>query len=241
MPFYFIRIITASRTDTAYDKEFNLANSSRGFGLREGLQLLQTDHSEDIRIHCDRLAIKHLRRRITMNTRDTASARTIIFFALIIALSSSITAQVKSSTESEILTGAASAKIVPTSFYFAGQSAPTQMRNTAVARLAKDRHIIAGLVDTSGYSTEISGKYEGFLITDSPVDIGGKRLETGSYGFGFSTDGKLHIFDLSSKEIMVVETVNDKEVKRPRPLMMSVAADGVRFYKGKNYALVAVK
>ena len=115
------------------------------------------------------------------------------------------------------------------------------MRNSAVARLGKDRYVVAGLVDTSGYSTEISGKYEGFFITDSPVTIGGKQLETGAYGFGFSADNKLHIFDLSSKEIMSVETMSDKEMKRPRPLMMSVAADGVRFYKGKNYALVAVK
>jgi len=162
-----------------------------------------------------------------------------VFFALILSLSAAVNAQEK--VAPEILTETAATKIVPTSFYFAGQSAPTQMRNAAVARIGKDRHVIAGLVDTSGYSTEISGKYEGFLITDSPVNIGGKQLETGAYGFGFSADGKLHIFDLSGKEIMAVETTNDKEIKRPRPLMMSVAGDGVRFYKGKNYALVAVK
>ncbi len=163
----------------------------------------------------------------------------VTFFAFVFALNAAVNAQEK--VAPEILNETAAAKIVPTSFYFAGQSAPTQMRNATVARLGKDRHVIAGLVDTSGYSTEISGKYEGFLITDSPVRIGGKQIETGAYGFGFSSDGKLHIFDLSSKEIMSVETTNDKELKRPRPLMMSVAADGVRFYKGKNYALIAVK
>ncbi len=163
----------------------------------------------------------------------------VMFFALVFVLNTTIDAQEKAAPE--ILNDTTAAKIVPTSFYFAGQSAPTQMRNAAVARIGKSRHVIAGLVDTSGYSTEISGKYEGFLITDSPVNVGGKQLETGAYGFGFSSDGKLHIFDLSSKEIMSVETMNDKEMKRPRPLMMRVAADGVRFYKGKNYALVAVK
>jgi hypothetical protein len=162
-----------------------------------------------------------------------------MFLALVFALNATINAQEKAAPE--ILNDTTAAKVVPTSFYFAGQSAPTQMRNAAVARIGKDRHVIAGLVDTSGYSTEISGKYEGFLITDSPVNIGGKQLETGAYGFGFSSDGKLHIFDLSSKEIIAVETINDKEMKRPRPLMMSVAADGVRFYKGKNYALVLAK
>ena len=157
-----------------------------------------------------------------------------IIFAFVLTLNATINAQDKP----EILTPAAAVKIVPTSFYFAGQSAPTQTRNSAVAKIGKDRYVVAGLVDTSGYSTEISGKYEGFFITDSAVMVGGKTLETGAYGFGFSADNKLHIFDLSSKEIASVDTISDKEMKRPRPFAMSVAADGLRFYKGKNYALV---
>ena len=161
-----------------------------------------------------------------MNIKQCHLVLVVTIFVILFALNTPLTA---------------AAKIVPTSFYFAGQSAPTQMRNSAVAQIGKDRLVITGFVDTSGYSTEISGKYEGFFITDSPVMLGGKALSTGAYGFGFSSDGKLHIFDLSSKEIMSVETMNDKEMKRPRPLMMSVAADGVRFYKGKNYALVAAQ
>lgn len=160
----------------------------------------------------------------------------VVLSAIVFTLNMTTRAQDKS--KPEILAQATAAKIVPSSFYFAGQSAPTQMRNSAVARIGKDRYVIAGLVDTSGYSTEISGKYEGFFITDSPITIGGKTLESGAYGFGFSADNKLRIFDLSSKEIMTVETVSDKEMKRPRPLMMSAAGDGVRFYKGKSYALV---
>ena len=115
------------------------------------------------------------------------------------------------------------------------------MRNAAAARLAKDRLVIAGLVDTSGYSTEISGKYEGFFITDSPVKIGDKTLNTGAYGFGFSADGKLNIFDISSKEILSVATKSDAEIKRPRPLQMVADAAGIRLYKGKNYAVISVR
>src|SRR5947208_2934146 len=131
------------------------------------------------------------------------------------------------------------AVVIPTSFYFAGQSAPTQMRNAAAAKLAKDRLVIAGMVDTSGYSTEISGKYEGFFITDSPVKIGDKTLGTGAYGFGFSSDGKLRIFDISSKEILSVTTQGDSEMKRPRPLQFVATKSGVRFFKGKNYVLIS--
>ena len=174
-----------------------------------------------------------------MSFRFSKFTKLLIFAAFLCALNLTATAQEKSAPE--VLNEKDAAVIVPSSFYFAGQSAPTQMRNSAVARLGKDRRVIAGLVDTSGYSTEISGKYEGFLITDSPILIGDKTLETGAYGFGFSADGKLRIFDLSSREIFSIDTMNDKEMKRPRPLMMTSDANGVRLYKGKNYATITPK
>src|SRR5437588_5461433 len=90
-------------------------------------------------------------------------------------------------------------RIVPASFYFQGQSGPTQMRNAAAARLAGNRLVIAGLVDTSGYASDVRARYEGFFITDSPVSVGGQSLGTGAYGFGFSSDGKLTILDIRGK------------------------------------------
>lgn len=159
----------------------------------------------------------------------------VFSLTLVSALNFSAAAQTK------ILTGEALTRIVPTSFYFAGQSAQTQMRNSAAASIGKDRYVIAGLVDTSGYSTDISGKYEGFLITDSPIQIGDQSLASGAYGFGFSPNGKVNIFDLSSKELTSVSTTNDANMKRPRPLMMTSDANGVRFYKGKSYVLITAK
>ena len=141
----------------------------------------------------------------------------------------------------EVLNAAETAKVVPTSFYFAGQSAPTQMRNAAAARIGKDRFIVAGMVDTSGYSSEIAAKYEGFFITDSPIIIGDKTLDAGAYGFGFSSDGKVNILDLRSNPVLSVATQNDGEMKRPRPLQMVSDAKGIRFYKGKNYVLISPK
>ncbi|HEU4477218.1 MAG TPA: hypothetical protein VFR80_01790, partial [Pyrinomonadaceae bacterium] len=72
------------------------------------------------------------------------------------------------------------ARIVPSSFYFQGQSAPTQMRNAAAMRLGDDRYVIAGLVDTSGYAAEVRAKYEGLLISDLPITINGEALEIGA-------------------------------------------------------------
>ncbi len=133
------------------------------------------------------------------------------------------------------------ARVVPTSFYFQGQSGPTQMRNAAAARLAANRLVIAGLVDTSGYASDVRARYEGFFITDSPVSVGGQSLATGAYGFGFSSDGKMTILDISGKEVLSVAGQSDKDLKRPRPLMMSNAGDGLRLYSGRNYVIVAAQ
>lgn len=163
------------------------------------------------------------------------------FFLMILAFSLNSTIAAQTNSTYTILADKELTRIVPTSFYFAGQSAPTQMRNASAAVIGKDRYVIAGMVDTSGYSTEISGKYEGFLITDSAIKIGDKELSIGAYGFGFSADGKINIFDLSSKEIFSAKTASDAEMRRPRPLMMSSETNGVRLYKGKNYVLISPK
>jgi hypothetical protein len=140
-----------------------------------------------------------------------------------------------------VLSGADLTRVVPPGFYFQGLSAPTQMRNSAAARWGGNRHVIAGLVDTSGYSSDIRAKYEGFLITDSPIAINGTDLGTGAYGFGFSNDGKLTILDLAGNGIFSVTTTRDGALKRPRPLMMTKSGDGVRLYSGKDYVEIAAK
>jgi hypothetical protein len=115
------------------------------------------------------------------------------------------------------------------------------MRNTAAARFGANRYVIAGLVDTSGYAAEVRAKYEGFLITDSPITINGSDLGVGAYGFGFSNDGKLNILDLAGNEILSVATTKESKLKRPRPLMMTSVDDGIRLYSGRDYALISAK
>src|ERR687889_2440841 len=88
-----------------------------------------------------------------------------------------------------ILEGAELERVVPQGFYFEGQSAATQMRNAAAAQLGPKRFVLAGLVDNSGYASDVQAKYQGFIVTDSPVRLGGSRLATGAYGFGFTPDG----------------------------------------------------
>jgi hypothetical protein len=140
-----------------------------------------------------------------------------------------------------VLAGTELTRVVPTSFYFQGQSAPTQMRNAAAARFGKERFVIAGMVDTSGYSAEVRARYQGFFITDSIITLGGETLATGAYGFGFTNDGKLNILDLAGNQVLSVSTTNDKALKRPRPLMMTMDGSSVRLYAGRDYVVIAVK
>jgi len=140
-----------------------------------------------------------------------------------------------------VLSGPQLARVVPPGFYFEGQSAPTQMRNAVAARFGAKRHVIAGIVDTSGYSADIRAKYEGFLITDSPIRLGNTQLEVGAYGFGFADDGKLNILDVSGRQILSVETSADRQLRRPRPLMMSKAGGEVRLYSGRRYVVVTAQ
>ncbi|HEY0763395.1 MAG TPA: hypothetical protein VGD61_13580 [Pyrinomonadaceae bacterium] len=140
-----------------------------------------------------------------------------------------------------ILTGAELTRVVPTSFYFQGLSAPTQMRNSAAARFGKNRYVIVGLVDTSGYSADVRAKYVGFLITDSAITINGESLAPGAYGFGFPAERMLTVIDLTAKEVLSAQVSNDKALTRPRPLMMAADGQGVRLYNGKDYVLIAVQ
>ena len=140
-----------------------------------------------------------------------------------------------------ILSAAETLKVVPSGFYFEGQSGTTQRRNSAAARLADKKLVIAGLVDTSGYATEVKNKYEGFLITDSSISINGMTLATGAYGFGFSSDGKMNVFDVGGSQVISVSAQKDTALKGVRPLQLVKTADGIRLYSGRNYVVIAAK
>ena len=133
------------------------------------------------------------------------------------------------------------AGLVPVAFYFQGRTAPTQIRNATAMRLGEDRHVIAGLVDTTGYAADVRAKYEGFLITDLPIKINGETLEIGAYGFGFSNDGKFNVMNIAGDQLLSVATTKDNALRRPRPLMMVEAGNEIKFYSGKDYVVIAAK
>ena len=161
--------------------------------------------------------------------------------AALLFVACSLPLLVAAQDQAVILAGSNLSRVVPPGFYFQGLSAPTQTRNSAAVRFGTNRYVIAGLVDTSGYAADVRAKYEGFLITDSPITINGSEVGIGAYGFGFSNDGKLNILDLAGNEILSVATAKDTALRRPRPLMMIKSGEGVRLYSGRDYAVVAAK
>jgi hypothetical protein len=127
-------------------------------------------------------------------------------------------------------------KLFPATVYYCGQSAPAQIRNSGGVKFADGHYVLASLVDTSGYSTGVAAKYQGYFIAEIPLKIGGKLLPAGAYGIGFLGGDKLLVTDLGGGDVLTVHSSTDAAMTRPRPLQVTVdAAGGYRLYAGRSY------
>lgn len=168
-----------------------------------------------------------------MNIRSTVLASLVLLFL------GSSTAIAQSAPEGKA-TILKAADIKPTLFpervFFRGKVAPTQMRNSGGVHFADGLYFLAGLVDNSGYSTAIKEKYQAYLITEVPLEIGGQHVSPGAYGFGFIEGGKFVLQDLGAHDLFQVDAKKDAEMKRPVPFQV-VAGMGVGtylLYSGRN-------
>jgi len=128
-------------------------------------------------------------------------------------------------------------KAVPAECYFFGQKAPTQMRNSAGFQLANGKITLAALVDSSGYSSDVQQKYQGLLITESKLSIGGSDLPPGEYGFGFVT-GKFVVMNVANEDLLSSAYQTDAELKRPVPLKMADDGVGYKLYAGRKWIAI---
>lgn len=129
-------------------------------------------------------------------------------------------------------------KAVPAEFYFLGQKAPTQMRNSTGFQLASGKVTLAALVDSSGYSSDVQQKYQGLLITESKLSIGGSDLPAGEYGFGFAGD-RFVVMNVANEDLLNSAYQTDAELKRPVPLKMAEDGAGYKLYAGRKW--IAIK
>jgi hypothetical protein len=128
-------------------------------------------------------------------------------------------------------------KLFPEHVFFRGQVAPAQLRNTGGVHFADDLYVLAGLVDSSGYSTAIKEKYQAYLLTEVNLEIGGQTLKPGAYGFGFLAGSKFVLMDVAANNLIEAAGQRDAEMKRPVPLQVlaSSTAGSYRLYVGRDY------
>jgi hypothetical protein len=134
-----------------------------------------------------------------------------------------------------LLSGEEIKKVVPGVYFFRGQSAPVQLRNSAGFSAPDGKLVLAGLVDTSGYATDVQSKYQGFLITEVKLNIQGSELAPGEYGFGFSKEGKFLVMDVGANDLLAVAHHTDDKLQRPVPLKIVEDGGGYRLYFGRKW------
>jgi hypothetical protein len=128
-------------------------------------------------------------------------------------------------------------KIFPERVFFRGQSAPVQFRNSGGVHFADDLYVLAGMVDSSGYSTAIKEKYQAYLLNEVTLEIAGQTLKPGAYGVGFLNGGKFVVMDVGANDVLQAASQHDAEIKRPVPLQVVAAATAgsYRLYAGRDY------
>jgi uncharacterized protein (DUF2141 family) len=138
-----------------------------------------------------------------------------------------------------VLTAADAGKLLPASVYFRGQSATTQLRNSGGVKFGDGMYVLAVMVDTSGYATDVAQKYQSYLITEDAIKIEGQALQPGIYGVGFVGD-KFVVMDVGAHDLLNVGAHVDDGMKRPMPLKVTaVDGGGFRLYEGRKYVAFA--
>lgn len=163
--------------------------------------------------------------------------RNSVVFALSLMLLSSAWAQSK---PAGVLAAEEVKTVAPSSFFYRGKSASTQLRNSGAIRTQDQKYILAGMVDTSGYASNIAEKYQGFFINEVKVKIEGSELAPGEYGFGFAGD-KFVITDVGANDVISVSSKKDDNLKRATPLKISKEGNDYRLYAGKKYVTMEIE
>jgi hypothetical protein len=138
-----------------------------------------------------------------------------------------------------VLTSDELKKAVPAEYFFRGQKAPVQLRNAVGFQLADGKMMLAALVDASGYSTAIQQKYQGMLITETRLNVGGSSLFPGQYGFGFTADNKFTVMDVANSDVLSAAYQTDQALQHAVPLKLMEDGTGYKLYAGKKW--IAIK
>jgi hypothetical protein len=138
-----------------------------------------------------------------------------------------------------ILHAPEASKLLPDSVYYAGKSANTQLRNSAGLKFADGHYVLFVLVDTAGYSSTIQEKYQGYLLTETVIELGDKTLSPGAYGFGFVGD-RFIVTDIGTNEIVNARAFHDDQIQHPMPLQIVEGGTPGRYrlMMGRNFMIL---
>lgn len=138
-----------------------------------------------------------------------------------------------------ILKPADTQKLLPSSVYYKAQSAPTQLRNSTGIKFSDGYYVLATMVDTSGYSSDVAAKYQAYFITEVPLKFGSQNLPAGVYGVGF-VGAKFVVTDVGAHDIFSTGSTADQAIKRPMPLqIIADPSGGFRLYAGRKWVRFA--
>ncbi len=122
-------------------------------------------------------------------------------------------------TPATILHAPEASKLLPDAVYYAAKSANTQLRNSAGIHYSDNHYILAVLVDTSGYSSAIQEKYQGYLLTEVPLAFDGHPLPPGAYGIGF-VGAHFIVTDIGAHDLLQAPATHDDHLQHPLPLQI---------------------
>ncbi|HYA64631.1 MAG TPA: hypothetical protein VED66_15610, partial [Candidatus Sulfotelmatobacter sp.] len=135
----------------------------------------------------------------------------VLFSAVLLGLAANSYGQEKKTggaapAKEAVLKADEAGKLFPDKVFFRGLVATVQARNSGGVRYADDFLVLAALVDSSGYSSGLKEKYQGYVITEVPIEVGGQTLKPGAYGFGFIEGNKLVVMDVAAHDVIEVNS-----------------------------------
>jgi len=139
-----------------------------------------------------------------------------------------------SSSGTQTLSKQELSQLVPQNYFFSGQTATSQVRNSGGVRFADKKIVLLALVDNSGYSSGVQQKYQGLLITEVALKVGDKMVPPGSYGFGMPSAEQFVVLDINANEIASGSATTDNEIKRPVPLRVEGSGETVNVSMGRK-------
>ena len=156
---------------------------------------------------------------------------------LILPVSAQVRPATPSATPAGVLRSSDLQSVVPATVFFSSQVATVQLRNSAGVRGADGKLTLFALVDSGGYSSGLRERYQFYLLTDTALELDGKRLSPGAYGGGFLSGTGVEVMDLGGNELFHAPVQHDDAMQRPRPLqVVAGSAPGeYRLYLGRDF------